>query len=128
MRALSAGRHRAGIENSSFEQVIGHSGRVGQREQVTARQHVGLDAQSFLGHPALETGREEPVVGADEHADRDIRPGRERARLREADVGLRPLIRLAFGCDIWWDVVQEIGREVELSVAAGFGRLALGGR
>jgi len=121
MRALVGGRRSAGIAISSFEQVLGHSGRVGQGEQVTAGQHVGLDAQSLFGHPALEIGREEPVVGADEGADRNIGPGRERARLREADIGFRPLIRLAFGCDMWWNVVQEIGREVELSVAPGFG-------
>jgi hypothetical protein len=38
---------------SASEQVARHAGRVGERDQVPAGQHVGLDAEPLRDHPAL---------------------------------------------------------------------------
>jgi hypothetical protein len=71
------GEAAAAREPLQVQQVLSQRLRLGQADQVTAGQHVGFDAQAVLGQPPLELGREEPVVAAGHHVDRDVRPGGE---------------------------------------------------
>ena len=60
---------------------------IAQRHHVPAGDLVGRDAEPLPRDAALELGREEAVVAADEHLDRDLGPALERARLPN---GVRP--------------------------------------
>src|SRR5262249_28348048 len=79
---------------SHVEQVSGDRGGLRERDEVTARQHVRLDAEPFAGHPALESGGEEPVVRAGHDPDRYGRPAGEVTHRPEHRGGLGPLVRL----------------------------------
>ena len=74
------------------------------------------EAEPLAGDAALEVGREEPVVAADEHPDRDVGPALELARLAERRVGRlagRVQLRLP-GQHVGRDVVQEVRVDVEV--------------
>src|ERR1700723_2831731 len=95
-------------------QLIGELGRAGQRDQVTARNHVDVQAESVPRDPALEVQREEPVVSSRDHPGGYVRPALDGARLAEGDVGLGKVVRLTRGCDVRGHIVQEVGGQVEL--------------
>ena len=102
-------------------QAVGEAGRIAERDQVPARHLIRLDAESVAGDAALEPGWEEPVAGADQHPDRDVRPVLEGAWLPEGGVGW--LAWRPGGCQHGpgpgRQVMQEIGLDVELTAAAG---------
>src|SRR5277367_1995216 len=79
------------------DQVVGQRLWPGQGDEVTAGQHIRLQAQPLAGHLALELDREEPVIRAGHDPDRDRRPAAEVAHRSEDRFCLRTLVRLARG-------------------------------
>ena len=77
---------------TALQQVTGERTGLGQSDQMTARQDVGLEPEPVAGHPALEVDREEPVTGAGHDPDRDGRPGVEVAGARERGRGFVALV------------------------------------
>src|SRR6202041_1726534 len=75
-------------------QLIGELGRAGQRDQVTARNHVDVQAEPVPRDPALEVQREEPVVSSRSPRGGYSRPPSEGAGLPEEEVGLGKFVRL----------------------------------
>src|ERR1039457_5046154 len=59
---------------SAGEQVAREGGRLGQRDQVAAGQHVSLTSEPVPRQRPLELDGEEPVVGSGHDPDRDRRP------------------------------------------------------
>ena len=93
---------------------------------MTTRNHVGLDAEPVTSDPALQTDREEAVLSASENASPNCRPRREVTHRFKGHLGLGSLIPLALGRDLGVDIVQEVGGQVEGTVATGEVRLLPG--
>src|SRR5438270_9913500 len=81
--------------------------RMAQRRGVTALHLVGQDAEALAYDPALEVGREEPIVTTQQEARRHVGPRVERPRICERSARLRVDVIFRFGGDRCWDVVQE---------------------
>src|SRR5262245_49327283 len=71
------------------------------------------EMQSLLRDATLELEREEAVVASGDHVDRDRWPRLEFAGLAEGDVGLGAVPRFSLFHDLAWEVVEEVGGEIE---------------
>src|SRR5450631_406604 len=109
---------RASHVRSHAEQISRELKRSCQRDQVTAGQHVRLDAEPVPGERPLKLDGEEPVVRSDHDPNRDGRPSVKVADRPEDHLGLGALMRLPGGRDLGRDVMQEIDGRVELGAVA----------
>src|SRR5437764_6552717 len=72
--------------------------RMAQRRRVTALHLVGDDAEALAHDPALELGREEPIVTTEQEARRHVGPRIERPGVGERRVRSRGHVTFRFGC------------------------------
>src|SRR5665213_896390 len=113
---------RPQAEPSRVQEVVGHAVWIRQCDEVTAGHNIRLEAETIARDSALEIEREEPVSLASEYPDRYGWPIHEVARRPEDGVGLWPLMRFSRSRHLWWNVVQKVRVQVELSaVATGHG-------
>jgi hypothetical protein len=91
---------------------------VAERGEVTARHHDRIDAQAITGDALLKIKREEPIISARYHVDRNRRP-----RVKGAGI-VKSLIQLPRGArpysldQLRGDVVHEVGGQIELGAVA----------
>jgi len=79
---------------------------------------VHSDLESILRHAPLEVDREESIVASADDVNGDGGPGLESAGLAEHDVRLWALACLAPRDDLGWNVMQEVGVEIEVRAVA----------
>jgi hypothetical protein len=112
--------HASGALTASnvTEELIGETAWVCEREEMAAWKLVDGEMQSLSCDATLELDREEAIVASGDHVDPDRGPRLESAGLAEDDVSLGALARLALFHDLRWEVVEEVGGEIEARAVA----------
>jgi hypothetical protein len=85
---------------------------------MAAVDFLDFSVQALAGDACLEVLREESVVLAGQHLDRDVRPGLEAALFGEDDLCFRTLVMLAFAHDVSRHIVQKVRGQIEFGAVA----------
>jgi hypothetical protein len=81
---------------------------------MATRKFVDGYVQPFTRDPPLEFDRKEPIVAPGDHAYRNLGPCFKVAGLTKDDVSLGALVRLALLDDLGWNVMHEVGGEINI--------------
>src|SRR5690606_9294289 len=104
------------------EQRLDQLDRTRERDEVSARYDLELDAQPIARDAPLKLDREQSIVRARDRADRNRGPGGEVARILHRGAGLIVLVLRELLHDVLRNVVEKIDHVVErigVSVALG---------